>query len=256
MEDWASALKRGDSQAAWDLFVDRYRRLIFAAIRHYARDYDDVMDVFVWVCESLQADNFRRLRASFERDVHRGKFSTWLVMVVRHLTVDWFRQKQGRRRLSTLADTRPPIQQRIFTLVFLERRTHLEAYEMLRSQEQPELDFGVFLAELRATYRATTVGRHGQILRELGTQPWPDELVLDQPEENTERREVLEAAMQLLPATDRLAVRLYVQEQLPAERVAKVLGLPNAKAVYNRVYRALAALRTNLQQAGIAREDL
>jgi len=28
----------GRPDAAWDAFVDRYRRLMFAAIRHYAQD--------------------------------------------------------------------------------------------------------------------------------------------------------------------------------------------------------------------------
>src|SRR5207249_1151385 len=46
VEDWVAELERGRFDAAWDLFLDRYRRLIFAAIRHYAQDYDDVMDVF------------------------------------------------------------------------------------------------------------------------------------------------------------------------------------------------------------------
>jgi hypothetical protein len=35
-----------------------------------------------------------------------------------------------------------------------------------------------------------------------------------------------------------------------------MLGFPNAKAVYNRVYRALDALRSELERAGIKREDL
>ena len=43
-EDWATELRRGAVDRAWDLFLGRYRRLIFAAIRHYAQDYDDVMD--------------------------------------------------------------------------------------------------------------------------------------------------------------------------------------------------------------------
>ena len=45
MEDWAAELQQGRPEAAWDLFLGRYRRLIFSAIRHYAQDYDDVMDV-------------------------------------------------------------------------------------------------------------------------------------------------------------------------------------------------------------------
>jgi hypothetical protein len=35
-------LRRGNSDPARELFLGRYRRLIFAAIRHYAQDYDDM----------------------------------------------------------------------------------------------------------------------------------------------------------------------------------------------------------------------
>ncbi len=35
MDAGVGELQRGSSQIAWDLFLDRYRRLIFAAIRHY-----------------------------------------------------------------------------------------------------------------------------------------------------------------------------------------------------------------------------
>ena len=45
-------------------------------------------------------------------------------------------------------------------------------------------------------------------------------------------------------------------EGLPAEQVAGVLGLANAKAVYNRVYRILADLRARLEQLGIRPGDL
>ena len=55
MDDWMIELRRGDSDPAWDLFLGRYRRLIFATIRHYAQDYDDVMDVFARVCERCPA---------------------------------------------------------------------------------------------------------------------------------------------------------------------------------------------------------
>ena len=37
-EDWATELRRGAVDRAWDLFLGRYRRLIFAAIRHCAQD--------------------------------------------------------------------------------------------------------------------------------------------------------------------------------------------------------------------------
>src|SRR6266704_2305374 len=108
MEDWMAQLQQAGPEAAWDLFLDRYRRLIFAAIRHYAQDYDDVMDVFARVCEALREDDLRRLRTYVAQPDHRARFSTWLVTVVRHVTVDWFRHRDGRRRLSVVADGLPP----------------------------------------------------------------------------------------------------------------------------------------------------
>src|SRR5213080_696797 len=62
MDDWVAELQAGKPESAWDRFLDRYRRLIFSAIRHYAQDYDDVMDIFARVCEALRADDLRRLR--------------------------------------------------------------------------------------------------------------------------------------------------------------------------------------------------
>ena len=85
VDDWVAELQAGRPEPAWDRFLDRYRRLIFSAIRHYAEDYDDVMDVFAQVCEALRADDLRRLRSYVDQPDHRARFSTWLVTVVRHL---------------------------------------------------------------------------------------------------------------------------------------------------------------------------
>jgi len=174
VESWIPPLEAGHPDIAWDLLLGRYRRLIFSAIRHYAQDYDDVMDVFARVCEALREDDLARLRCYAEQPMRGARFSTWLVTVVRHLTVDWFRHRDGRRRLSALADGLPPLRRRIFQLVFLEHRSGVEAYEELRARDAPTLPFGSFLVELREAYKAATVGRRGRVLRELGPPPGPE----------------------------------------------------------------------------------
>lgn len=255
MEDWMVQLERGAGESAWDLFLSRYRRLIFAAIRHYAQDYDDVMDVFARVCEALREDDMRRLRAYLDQQDHRARFSTWLVTVVRNLTIDWFRQRDGRRRLPALADDLPSLQRRIFQLVFVDGRSHLETYELIRAGEAPELSFREFAAELRRVYEAVTAGRRGAAFRELhGSPPAPD-LEPQNVAEREERQAMLARALASLDPVDRVAVELYVVEQLPAADVARTVGLSNAKAVYNRVYRALASMRELLERAGVQRED-
>src|SRR2546422_194000 len=171
MEDWMAQLQQAGPEAAWDLFLDRYRRLIFAAIRHYAQDYDDVMDVFARVCEALREGDLQRLRTYAAQPDHRARFSTWLVTVVRHLTVDWFRHRDGRRRLSVVAEGLPPLRRRIFELVFLDRRSHIEAYELIHAGEAPTLTFREFLSELRAPHHAVSPVRRGQALADLSTAP-------------------------------------------------------------------------------------
>jgi RNA polymerase sigma factor (sigma-70 family) len=252
MDAWVHELRRGSSEVAWALFLDRYRRLIFAAIRHYAQDYDDVMDVFARVCESLREDDLRRLRTYAEEGNHRARFSTWLVAVVRNLTIDWFRHRDGRHRLSVVAERLPPLQRCIFEHVFLERRSHVEAYEFIRTGASPTLSFRQFLSELRATYAAVTSGRRGRLLAELGA-PVPNDEEPQVPasdEVTIEDSGLLEDALRSLSPEDRVAVQLYVVEEMPAADVARVVGLPNAKAVYNRVYRALAVLRGQLERVG------
>ena len=257
MEEWLLPLQQGRTEVAWDSFLTRYRRLIFATIRHYTRDYDDGMDLFAHVCQRLRADDMRRLRVRAEDPAPRAQFSTWLVAVVRHMVVDWFRHRDGRRRLSSLAQRLPPIQRRIFELVFLEGRSHLESYEILNTRDGASLTLREFNSQLRDAYRAAGKGRE-RLVREFGPAPPPEVMEADptQPSEAAERYQRLQQAMAQLDPPDRVAVELYLLQEMPAEQVATVLGLPNAKAVYNRVYRALAALRDWLGRAGIRAGDL
>ena len=254
-ESWIGPLEAGDPEAAWDLFIERYRRLVFGAIRHYTTEPDEVMDIFARVCEAFRENDFARLRRCVAHVDPDRPFSTWLVVVVHNQTIDWFRHRDGRPRLSALAASLPPLRRRIFEYVFLERRSHVEAYELLRSQENPSLGFGEFLNELRATYRAATAGRNGRLVSQLAI-PAPlsaatSDSAGDDPAVRAEQRAIVGAAMASLPPEDRLAVQLYVVDEMPAEQVARALGYPNSKTVYNRVYRALAAIRAGLEQAGI-----
>lgn len=54
------------------------------------------MDRYAHVLDKLQVDDFRRLR-TFVAD-GRGKFTTWLTVVVRRICLDHHRQRYGRVR--------------------------------------------------------------------------------------------------------------------------------------------------------------
>lgn len=81
---------------AWTAFVQANSKLILYVARSLGGDHDDVMDRYAWVLDQLRRDDFHRLRA-YGAD-GRGKFTTWLVVVVRRLCLDHRREKYGRAR--------------------------------------------------------------------------------------------------------------------------------------------------------------
>ncbi len=248
-ETWARRLAAGDRESAWDDFLARYRNLIFATIGRLVRDSEERMDAFALVCEKLRETDFRRLRR-FEPE-GPARFSTWLVTVVRNLVVDWYRQTHGRRRLADALGALGDLHRLIFERVVLARMPYVEAYESLSSEGAFDGGFGAFLRAVRELYREIE-RREGPLARELvGVDPaielasgpvLPNEARIDY-------QRVL-ALLETMPADVRAATLLFVVDDVPAEQVARIVGWPNRKAVYNRVYRALANVRRRLEARG------
>lgn len=260
MERWRTRLDDGDPQGAWDLFIERYRPLIRAVIRRMVPDREDAFDVFAHVCHALFADDMARLRRFSWEGTKRARFSTWLVTVVHNLAVDWLRQRNGRPRIKA-PDGLSPLRQRIFQLVFVERLSHLEAYEVASAAEMPGLAFGAFLKELAETYRLVQRAHPDGALRYLVApppliEPPTADADPDRRIDASALRARLSDALASLGAEDQLALQLYVVEGLPAADVARTLGWPNAKAVYNCVYRGLARLRSALERDGARSDDV
>lgn len=85
-----------EREAAWGEFVEAYRGLILHVAGSFGGGHDQRMDRFTRVLDALRSDEFRRLR-SFSED-GRGKFTTWLVVVVRRICLDHERRRYGRYR--------------------------------------------------------------------------------------------------------------------------------------------------------------
>jgi RNA polymerase sigma factor (sigma-70 family) len=83
-----------EREASWEAFVGEFSRLIHLAARRSARGYDDVMDRYAFILESVRRDDCKRLRGFVEGG--RSSFGTWLVVVSSRLCVDYHRTKYGR----------------------------------------------------------------------------------------------------------------------------------------------------------------
>ena len=82
------------SEQAWSGFLDDFSKLILHTARRASSSHDEVMDRYSYVLERLRDDEFHRLKGFSQNGA--GKFSTWLVVVVRRLCVDHHRQRYGR----------------------------------------------------------------------------------------------------------------------------------------------------------------
>jgi len=250
MEAWRAPLAEGDVDNAWKLFIERYRRLIFSVIRRSLDNEDDIEEVFADVCASLAADNLAR--PSRQQDTGKARFTTWLVTVVHNHTIDWIRHRDGRRRV-VVPDGLTEIQREIFIRLVAERRSQSEAFEIMRQSSSWSLSYSAFLREVAALYHTLqSAGKSvvkffpGPPLEILQAEPDPSMTLLA-----AESSQLLAKALKILSPDERLAVQLFVVDELPAASVAKIVGWPNAKSVYNRVPRALERLRREL---GITRE--
>lgn len=256
MEPWLTALNAGNSQTAWDLFAERYRRLIVATIKRLVPDHDDVMDVFSTACQALSANDFARLKQYSDRSAQSASVATWLVAVVRNLTIDWLRQRDGRRRPS-IPTTLSPLQHEIYAAICIGGHSHVEAYEVIRSRGGSPMPFNEFLREVRETNRIAPCPYSVTPRRPVNDPPQAEAPLPElDPAETAESVRQLAAALASQPAEVQLAINLFVVEGMSAADVARLVGWPNAKAVYNRVSRALANLRTRLEREGIGPGNL
>jgi RNA polymerase sigma factor (sigma-70 family) len=96
LERLLQASHESSSERAWSDFLQEYSRLILHAARSFGGSYDEAMDRYAYVLERLHQDDFRRLRLYVADG--RGKFTTWLVVVVRRCCLDETRSRYGRLR--------------------------------------------------------------------------------------------------------------------------------------------------------------
>ena len=149
------------------------------------------------------------------------------------------------------------LQRELYDALCIAGLSRVEAFELVRSRAEPALSFPGFLKEARAL-RATHPCPELMPPRRPEPMPVLPEISISQsdPAEVTDLAGRLAAALATQPPDVRLAVQLFVVDELKAADVASIVGWPNAKAVYNRVTRALESMRGALEREGVHHGDL
>ena len=256
-------LIRSDPRRAWRTFIDQYTPMMLGLIRRAGvDDRDEMMDVYVLVCERLSERGFQRLRT---QDAARGSIGGWLAVIIRHAAVDWIRSKKGRRRLFQAVKDLAPFDQRVFELFYWDERAPAEIAELLSIETKRRAVVGDVLEAL-ARIDARLTDRHRSELISLAIRS-KEPLAIDDssaaslpasgldPEGVARSREIhehFEAALRLLPAEDAAIVRMKFVEGLATSDVEFALG---TKIPMRRIDEIIARLRAVLRERGVDERD-
>ncbi|HEV2115545.1 MAG TPA: sigma-70 family RNA polymerase sigma factor [Terriglobales bacterium] len=252
-----SAISLADRQSAWSEFLERYSGLIYHVVLTFDRDPDRSGNCFLFVCEQLSANDFRRLRKF--KLAGRATFSTWLCAVARNLCLDWHRKEHGRYRVFASVAQRSAADQILFELVFRQDFSIEEAREEL-SRRRIRLSFAEVEERINELRRCVTSRQlwllssgkvaadamdsgeeGGHAIEPVDPAPDPEAVaVLRQ----THAR--LSAALGSLSDSDRLVVRLRYQEGLTLQQVARLVGLKDAQTADRRLRDIMEHLRQAL----------
>ena len=259
-----SALSSPERQSAWCAFLERYSGLIYHVVLSFDRDPDRSGNSFLYVCEQLSANDFRRLR---KFDVGgRATFSTWLCAVVRNLCLDWHRKEHGRYRAFGSIARRGATDQLLFEVVFRRGLSAEEAREEL-GRHGVALSFAA-VEERIWDLRRCLSSRQLWLLSSCNTvldsidgeeegnsvaepaDPAPDPETLASLRETHQH---VSAALNSLSDSDRLLVRLRYQEGLTLQQVARLVGLKDAQTADRRLRDIIDHLRQALGMEHLVR---
>lgn len=202
---------RGEEfDAAWSAFLQAYSRLMLRAAAVYASEYDDMLDRYAYILDELRRHDCRRLRR-YAAD-GRCRFSTWLLVVAKRLSVDHHRSRYGRVRRNSLHGAPRSASQ-------VARRT---------------------LGDLRDTVCSLESIEDPAVVDPLDALDASDRLA------------ALRRAVAALATEDRLLIELRYHENLTAREIARTIGLPSPFHVYRRLNAVCDRLRCELADCAVA----
>lgn len=251
--DLLHRLSSADAGPAWVEFLDRYSALILHTANQFEYRQDRSSECFLYVCEQLNEDGFRRLLKFNTK--RKAKFKTWLGTVVFNLCVDWHRREFGRATLLPAISALPAFDRVVYRMVIEQGMNKEVSFQMLRA-DFPDLTRELVesavirvysLLTPRQRWNVTIRNRRGQLARgrfsEDSVQHLPDPGTGPEAQAQIQQDiETLQDAMVLLPARQRLLLRLRFQEGLSLRKIAELTQLGDTNRAWRHIQAALKAL--------------
>lgn len=249
-----------EPQEAWTQFLEAYSPIILQVVQLFERDPDHRADCFLFVCEQLSQEQFRRLRRF--RPAGRASFNTWLRVVVRNLCLDWHRKEFGRHRVFQAIASLSALDQDVFHSVYVQGFSKEDCFVDLlpryprleRAQVETSLDRiqqtltprQLWLLSTRSPRIESLDGQRGEdqvAPRQDAPDPGPGPEALFA---RKEQQAALERALARLSKPELLLIRLRYDQGLTLNEVAALMGLKDAQTADRRIRDVLEKLRKEL----------
>jgi RNA polymerase sigma factor (sigma-70 family) len=219
---------------------------------------NDQNECYVYVIDSLKADNFKRLR-SFKG---KSSLNTYLYALINSLVIDFRRKQYGRRRIPAGVARLGKWAETVYRFVCWQKFTFDDAYDFLRIDGLYAGSYIEFIKETEPIRKApcrenpafqSIDETHESALENIndaGANPL--ELMIQKldREKRIKAIKVIQETTAALSEDDQLLVRLVYGSDQSVRVAAKVIGLP-ASTAGKRLKSLLTKFRENLLAVGI-----
>jgi RNA polymerase sigma factor (sigma-70 family) len=225
--------------------------------RHFSAE-NDQNECYVFVIDSLKADNFKRLRAY----KGKSKLSTYLYSLINALVIDFRRKRYGRRRIPSGVVKLGKWAEAVYRLVCWQKFSFDDAYDFVRIDGLFEGTYQQFIKEIAPIQNAPCRenptfqsidelhGSPSQKIVDSGSNPLESLIQKLDHKKRIKAIKVIRETTEELSEQDQLLVRLVYGSDQPVSVAAKVIDL-SASAARGRLKGLLTKYRERLLAEGI-----
>ena len=225
--------------------------------RHFSAE-NDRDECFVFILDSLRADNFKRLRA-YEG---KSKFTTYLYTLINSLVIDFRRKRYGRRRIPATVLKLGRWAEAVYRLVCWQKFSYDDAYDFLQIDGLFEGNYEQFMRAIEPIQKAPcredftfkpidALGRDPLNCID-GTDANALEVLIQKLDEQRRMHalKVIRETTKILPEADQLLVRLAYGSGHSLRAAAKTVNL-SPSAARKKLQGILINYRKKLLAVGI-----
>ena len=225
--------------------------------RHFSSE-NDQNESYVFILDSLKADNFRRLRA-FKG---KSKLTTYLYSLINSLIIDLRRKRYGRRRIPAVVTRLGAWAEAVYRLVCWQRFSFDDAYDFLQVEGLFEEPYEQYIEQIAPIRKAPCRENPAfQPLDEASTNfpenmdestSNPLEILIGKLDHQRRIRalKIIQATTATLSEEDQVLVRLVYGSEQSLKAAAKIIGV-SASSARRRLKGVLNQYRERLLAEGI-----